>query len=208
MRESAHRAAGGHPVRMRSDGIGTDGPEDRGLSERCMLGFSTGPPMLPAGYNNMMQLVQTREFVVLYLEMNHDARIVPLDGRPHLPPSLRQWMGDSRGRWEGQTLVVETTNFTDKTASFSARVGAGGFEIGSGEHLRLIERFTRVNANTLTYEFTVHDPTTFTRPFTGRFPMSLTEGLIYEYACHEGNYGLANMLTAARNEERKAAGRK
>ena len=143
-----------------------DGPEDRGIAERCLLGFSTGPPMLPGGYNNNVQLFQTRDYVVMLLEMNHDARIVPLDGRPQLPGGIRQWLGSSRGRWERNTLVVETTNFTDKIASFSGRVGATGFERGSGEHLRLIERFTRVDADTLVYEFTVHDAATFTRPFT------------------------------------------
>jgi hypothetical protein len=202
--EQAHRAAGGRPVRTRTDGIGADGPEDRGLAERCLLGFSTGPPLLPGGYNNNIQLFQTRDHVAILLEMNHDVRLVPLDRRPHLPGSIRQWMGDARGRWEGNTLVVETTNFTDKTASFSGRRGAGGFELGSAQHLRLIERFTRVDAGTLMYEFTVDDPATFTRQFTGRFPMNLSKEPIYEYACHEGNYGLLNILSSARAEERQA----
>lgn len=202
--EEAHRAAGGHPVRTRTDGVGTDGPEDRGVAERCLLGFSTGPPMLPGGYNNNVQLFQTRDYVAMHLEMNHDVRIVPLDGRPALPGTIRQWMGDSRGRWEGSTLVVETTNFTDKTASFSGRIGASGFERGSAENLRLIERFTRVDADTLMYEFTVNDPVTFTRPFTGRVPMNLSKEPIYEYACHEGNYGLRNTLLGARAEEGKS----
>jgi hypothetical protein len=194
----AHRVSGGHPVRIRTGGIGTNGPEDRGVAERCILGFSTGPPMLPAGYNNNIQLFQTPDHVVILLEMNHDARIVPLDGRPHLPGGVRQWMGDSRGRWEGDTLVVETTNFTDKTAS----IALTGFALGSAEHLRLTERFRRVNAGTLLYEFTVDDPGTFTRPFTGRLPMNLSKERIYEYACHEGNYGMFNMLSGARAEER------
>jgi hypothetical protein len=197
-----HRAAGGHPVRMRTDGVGADDPEDRGLSERCLVGFSTGPPFQPGGYNNNVQIVQTRDYVMLLLEMNHDARIVPLNARPRLPSSLRSWLGESRGRWEGDTLVVETTNFTPKVASFSARRGAGGYEIGSGEHVRLIERFTRVDANTLQYEFTVNDPTTFTRPFTGRLPMNLSDQPIYEYACHEGNYGLTNILRGGRLADR------
>jgi hypothetical protein len=196
--EAAHRIAGGHPVRMRTDGVGDDDPEDRGLSERCLLGFSTGPPFQPGGYNNNVQIVQTRDYVVLLLEMNHDARIVPLDGRPRLPDGLRTWLGDSRGRWEGETLVVETTNFTPKVASFSARRGAGGYEFGTAERLRLIERFTRVDGRTLQYEFTVHDPVTFTRPFTARFPMTLIDEQIYEYACHEGNYGLTNILRGGR----------
>jgi hypothetical protein len=205
-REDAHRAGGGHPVRMRSDVIGADGPEDRGLSERCILGFSTGPPMLPGGYNNNVQLIQTPDSVVMILEMIHDVRVVPLDGRPHLPASIRQWMGDSRGRWEGNTLVVETTNFNDKMASFSGRRGAAGFELGSAEHLRLIERFTRADAETLLYEFTVDDPATFSRPFTGNLPMSLSRQPIYEYACHEGNYGLLHILLGTRAAERKTAG--
>lgn len=204
-REDAHRAAGGRPVRTRSDGIGLDGPEDRGLSERCILGFSTGPPMLPGGYNNNIQVFQSPGYVAIFLEMNHDVRIVPLDTRPHLPSSMRQWMGDSRGRWEGNTLVVESTNFTHKTASFSGRRGATGFELGSAENLRLVERFTRVDAETLLYEFTIDDASTFTRAFTGRFPMNRTEDKIYEYACHEGNYGLHNILSGARAAERKAS---
>ncbi len=203
-RAAAHDAGGGRPVRKRSDGIGFAGPEDRGLSERCILGFSTGPPMLPGGYNNNIQVFQSPTHVAILLEMNHDVRIVPLDGRRHLPGHVRQWMGDSRGRWEGDTLVVETTNFTDKTASFSGRVGATGFELGSAEHLRLIERFTRTSAGALMYEFTVDDPSTFTKPFTGRLPMSANEEKVYEYACHEGNYGLRNILAGARAGERNA----
>jgi hypothetical protein len=202
-REAAHRAAGGHPVRMRTDGVGDDGPEDRGLSERCLLGFSTGPPFQPGGYNNNVQIVQTPGYVMLLLEMNHDARIVPMDGRPHLPGSMRSWLGDSRGHWEGNTLVIETTNFTPKMASFSARRGAAGTEYGSAEHLQLVERLTRADARTLQYEFTVHDPTTFSRPFTGRFPMNWSDERIYEYACHEGNYGLQNILRAGRIEEQR-----
>jgi len=204
-RDAAHTAAGGHPVRMRSDGVDDDNPEDRGLSERCLLGFSTGPPFQPGGYNNNVQIVQTKDYVLLLLEMNHDARIIPLDGRPHLPSHVTTWLGDSRGRWEGDTLVVESTNFTPKMAAFSARRGAGGYELGSADNLRLIERFTRVDATTLRYEFTVHDPTTFTRPFTGRLPMRLTDERIFEYACHEGNYGLTNILRGGRATERAAA---
>lgn len=202
-RAAAHDAGGGRPVRKRSDGIGLDGPEDRGLSERCILGFSTGPPMLPGGYNNNIQIFQSPTHVAILLEMNHDVRMVPIDGRPHLSGGVRQWLGDSRGRWEGDTLVVETTNFTHKTASFSGRVGATGFELGSAENLRLIERFTRTPTGALTYEFTVDDPSTFTRPFTGRFEMSASQDKLYEYACHEGNYGLLNILAGARAAERR-----
>jgi len=201
--EAAHRAAGGHPVRTRTDGVSSDGPEDRGISERCLLGFSTGPPFQPGGYNNNVQIVQTPGYVVLLLEMNHDARIVAMDGRPHLSGSLRGWLGDSRGRWEGNTLVIETTNFTPKMASFSARRGAGGTEYGSGENLRLVERFTRVDAKTLQYEFTVNDPATFTGPFSGRMPMNWSDEHIYEYACHEGNYGLQHILRGARAADQR-----
>jgi hypothetical protein len=204
---AAHRAAGGHPVRMRTDGVGADHPEDRGLSERCLLGFSTGPPFQPGGYNNNVQIVQTPGYVMLLLEMNHDARIVYMDKRPHLPGTLRQWLGDSRGHWEGPTLVVETTNFSPLMASFSARRGAGGYEMGDATNLRLIERFTRVDARTLHYEFTVNDPSTFTRPFTGKFPMNLTDELIYEYACHEGNYGMQGILRGGRILEGQAPDR-
>jgi len=200
-RAAAHSVAGGHPVRMRSDGVASDDPEDRGLSERCLLGFSTGPPFQPGGYNNNVQIVQTPGYVLLLLEMNHDARIVPMDGRPHMPSAITTWLGDSRGRWEGNTLVIESTNFTSKVAAFSARIGASGVEYGSAEHLRLTERFTRIDAATLQYEFTVNDPSTFTRPFTGRMPMTLTDEMIYEYACHEGNYGLQDILRGGRSED-------
>jgi hypothetical protein len=172
-----------------------DGPEDRPLAERCLLWASAGPPMLPVGYNSNYQIIQSLGYVVIHIEMIHDARIIPLDGRPHLPSSVRHWLGDSRGRWEGNTLVVETTNFSDKTA----------FR-GASEKMRLIERFTRVAENTLLYEFTVEDPTSFTRPWTAQIPMTKTEGPLFEYACHEGNYGLANVLAGTRTEE-NAAGR-
>jgi len=160
--------------------------------------------MLPAGYNNNIQIVQTRNSVAILLEMNHDLRVIPLDGRPHLPGSVRQWMGDPRGRWDGSTLVVETTNFTNKTASISLT----GLAIGSAERLRLTERFTRVAPDRLTYEFTIDDSATFTRPFTGRLQMNRTNALIYEYACHEGNYAMTNMLRAARVADQKNAGQK
>jgi hypothetical protein len=189
---------------MRSDGVGDDDPEDRGLSERCLLGFSTGPPLQPAGYNNNVQIVQTPDYVVLLLEMNHDARIVPMDQRPRLPSHITTWLGDARGRWEGNTLVVESTNFSPKMAAFSARSGASGYEFGSAETLHLVERFTRLDAKTLQYEFTVNDPSTFTKPFTARFPMHLTDSKIYEYACHEGNYGLQNILRGGRVQDGSA----
>jgi predicted amidohydrolase YtcJ len=171
----------------------SDGPEDRSLADRCIARGNTGPPMLPAGYNNNYQIVQTTDHVMILLEMIHDARIIPLDGRPHVPRNVQQWLGDSRGRWEGNTLVVETTNFTGKT----------NFR-GSGEALRVVERFTRVDETTLLYQFTVEDPQAFTRPWSGEIPMKKTEGPVFEYACHEGNLSMTNILEAARAEEKAA----
>ena len=182
---------------------GYDGPEDRGLAERCILGFNTGPPMLPSGfYNDYMQLFQGPDHVAILNEMVHDARVIPLDGRPQLADGVRQWMGSSRGHWEGDTLVVTTTNFSDRTAGFNTSVISG---VGTGETLHLVERFTRVDADTLLYEFTVDDPATYTRPFTVAVPMTRTDAPVFEYACHEGNYGLLNILRGARAEEREAA---
>jgi hypothetical protein len=169
-----------------------EGPEDFSLGERCIL-FGAGPPIVPGPYNNNIQIVQTRDTVVVFNEMIHDARIVPMDGRPHLPPHIRPLLGDSRGRWDGNTLVVETTNFTDRTR----------FR-GSDENLRLIERFTRTDPDTLMYEFTVDNPDVFASRWTAAFPMARSEEHIYEYACHEGNYGLQNMLTSARFAEKAA----
>ena len=194
---------GTRPVRVRAAGIGADGFEDRGLAERCLLGFNSGPPIVPAGYNQNLQIFQTPDHVVILHEMVHDARIVPLDGRGRLPAAISQWMGDSRGYWDGDTLVVESTNFSDKVASFNPSVATA---VGDGSTLRLTERFRRVADDTLLYEFTVDDPTTFTRPFTAVLPMKRGEGM-FEYACHEGNYGLFNILSGARAAERDAASR-
>ena len=188
----------GRPVRVRSAGVGSDDPEDRGLAERCLLGFNSGPPMMPSGYNNNMQLFQTPDHVVILNEMVHDARIIPLDGRPHLPASVRQWMGDSRGRWEGETLVVETANLTEHTGSFDPSAMQA---IGTGLTVTLTERFRRLDADTLLYEYTVDDPTIFTRPFTVAVPMRRNDEPMFEYACHEGNYGLLNILRGARAGE-------
>ena len=173
-------------------GIAAAGPEDRALPERCILGFNSGPPMAPSAYNNNVQLFQTPSHVVILNEMIHDSRIVPLDGRPHLSENLRQWMGDSRGHWEGNTLVVETTNFLRET-SFT----------GSSANLHLVERFTRVDADTLLYEFTVKDPLTFVGPWTAQIPMKKSDETLFEYACHEGNYGMFNLLAGARAEEKE-----
>ena len=192
---------GERPVLYRAGGIGADGPEDRGLGERCILGFNSGPPLIPAAYNNNVQIFQTRDHVVILSEMVHDARVVPLDGRARLAPAVRLWMGDGRGRWEGDTLVVETRNFSRRTPSFNPTITTA---VGSGETLRLTERFTRVDADTLRYEYTVDDPATFTRRFTAAIPMRRSELPLFEYACHEGNRGLHNILAGARAAERRA----
>lgn len=171
-----------------------DGPQDRSLQERCLLANTTGPPMLPGPYNDNIQIVQTPQYVMMTLEMIHDVRLIPLDGRPHLDPKIRQWMGDSRGHWENDTLVVDTTNFTGKTH----------FR-GSDENLHLIERFTRTDANTILYQFTVDDPTAFTKPWTAELPMLRSPGMMYEFACHEGNFALEHILSIAREQEKAAA---
>jgi len=168
-----------------------DGPEDRSLSERCLNWRTAGPPMVPSAYNNNYEIVQTPDTVVIFNEMIHDARIIPMDGRPHVAAGIRQWLGDSRGHWEGDTLVVETTNFSNKTA----------FQ-GSSEHMRLTERFKRVDADTLLYEFTVNDPEAFSKPWTAQIPSTRSDGAIYEYACHEGNYGMFGILSSTRAEEK------
>jgi hypothetical protein len=151
-----------------------EGPEDLGLNVRCLNWSTAGPPMLPGVYNNNVEFVQTRTNIVLVNEMIHDARIVPMDGRPH--GTVRRWLGDSRGRWEAGTLVIDTIGFTDKT-SFR----------GADENLHLVERFTRVDADTIDYRFTAEDPTVWTTPWTAAFPLHRTSERMYEYACHEGN---------------------
>jgi len=168
-----------------------DGPEDRSLAERCLL-FNAGPPLLPGPYNNNLQIVQTRDYVVIANEMIHDVRIIPLDGRPHLAAGIRRWQGDPRGHWDGDTLVVETTNFSDRTR----------FR-GSDTHLRLVERFRRVDAKTLDYQFTVEDASVFSRPWAVSLPLTTSDGPIYEYACHEGNYAMAGILRGARAQEQE-----
>ena len=171
------------------------GPEDRSLGERCIVGFNAGPPMVSGAYNNHVQLLQTPGYVGLLNEMVHSARIVPVDGRPH--GTMRQWSGDSRGRWEGDTLVIDTTNFRDDG------IGAERPELqGTDRNLHVVERFTRVDADTLLYEFTVDDPTVWTKPWTGSIPMTKTRELIFEYACHEGNYSMTGILAGARAEEK------
>ena len=167
-----------------------DNPEDRPISERCILGFNSGPPMVPSAYNNNVQIVQTADHVVILNEMIHSARIVPLSGRPHPTKDMRYLTGDSVGHWEGDTLIVDTTNFSKN----------GGFR-GASANLHLIERISRVDQGTLRYEFTIDDPATWTKRWTVSIPMSSTNELIYEYACHEGNYALEGVLRGARHQE-------
>ena len=188
---------GARPIRVRGAGIAAESWEDRGLAERCLVGFNSGPPIVPAGYNQNIQIFQTSDHIAILHEMVHDARIVPLDRRDHIPDGVRQWMGDSRGYWDGDTLVVETRNFSDKTASFNPSVATA---VGSGDTLHLTERFRRVDADTLLYEYTVDDATVFTQPFTAVLPMKRGDAL-FEYACHEGNYGMLNILAGARIAE-------
>jgi hypothetical protein len=191
---------GERPVRFRVGGVRKDGPEDRGLSERCLMGFNSGPPFMPSMYNNNVQIFQSKNTAVIMTEMIHDARIVPLDNRPHVDGAITQWSGDSRGHYEGDTLVVETRNFSDKIQSFRAA--------GSGKSLHLIERFTRVGKDRVDYQFTIDDPETFTKSVTVLVPMVRADGELFEYACHEGNYGMSNMLSGARQEEREPTGTK
>jgi hypothetical protein len=169
-----------------------DNPEERPFAERCILGFNSGPPMVPSAYNNNMQLVQTPGQIVILNEMIHSARIVDMSGRRHMPPSMRFLTGDSIGHWEKDTLVVDTTNFSKERA----------FR-GASADLHLVEKFTRVDGDTLRYEFTVDDPTTWTRSWTASVPMTRSTELIYEYACHEANYALEGVLKGARFQEKQ-----
>jgi hypothetical protein len=188
---------GTRPTRMVVGGISKDGPEDRGISERCIVGFNSGPPFTPNLYNNNVQIVQSKDTAVLMTEMIHDARIVPLTDKPALSEGVRLWTGDSRGYWDGDTLVVETRNFNNLTQSFGV--------YGSAEDKLLTERFTRTDEFTVEYEFTVEDPSTFTDKIVAMVPMSKVDGLMYEYACHEGNYGLLNTLRGERIAEKREA---
>jgi len=183
----------------------TQGPEDRTLFERCLVGRAAGPPMLPTllHYDSRVQLFQVPGYVVLFNEMIHETRVVPLDGRPHVPDTIRQWTGDSRGLWEGDTLVVETTNLSDQTNYGGTAFGDPYYRLPLlGANMHLVERFRRVDANTIAYEFTVDDPTTFSKPWSVAMPMRRTDGPLYEFACHEGNRGLAGMIRTTRLTER------
>jgi hypothetical protein len=201
-RNAGRRDAYTSDQRINEDDPGFEGPdayndpEQRPLGERCLVGFSStsGPPILPTYfYNNLHQIVQTPAQIMILTEMVHDARVIRMNDK-HLPSNIRKWLGDSIGRWEGDTLVVDTTNFTTKTR----------FR-GSSENLHVVERFTRLDAKTLRYQFTIEDPTTWDRPWTGEYAWPATAERLYEYACHEGNYALGNILRGARLKEKDDA---
>jgi hypothetical protein len=174
---------------------------DTGLQDQCLAFVTAGPPMLPYSYNSNYHILQTRDTFVVHAEMIHDTRIIRLDGRPHPPPDIRLWKGDSVGHWEGATLVVDTTNFNDGGGFY----GDAGGNFGWDRNLHLIERFSLLDANTLLYRFEIDNPTAFTRPWKGELTMTRASGPIYEFACHEGNYALPNMLNGYRTSERQAA---
>ena len=176
-------------ARAKARKLPPDGPEALRLNERC-LPDAAGPPLIPTAYNNFIQIVQTADHVMIETEMIHDARIIPLDGRPHLPVPLREWNGDSRGRWDGDTLVIDTTNFRTPSALTDATAA-----------LRVVERLTRVDERSLLYEFSVTDPAAFTRPWSAAYTIHKSEAHMYEFACHEGNYAIAGMLRGARAQE-------
>jgi hypothetical protein len=169
------------------------GPEDRLIRERCIVGDNAGPHLIPAPYNNNIQIVQTAEYVAIVTEMVHDVRLIRLDGSPHPPQDVREWLGDSRGHWEGNTLVVDTANFNGKTHFH-----------GADQNLHLTERFTRVSPDQIQYRFTIEDSTSFTGPWSGEVPLMRAEGPLFEYACNEGNYGMEGLLRGARAEETSA----
>ena len=178
------------------------GHEDLSITDRCIMGFNAGPPFLPSAYNNTVQIFQTPDYVVILNEMIHDARIIPINGSPELSDNIRQWLGSSRGYWDQNTLVVETKNFS------SGRELLGGVNIWrypnagtSDRSARLIERFTRLDAATINYEFTLNDPGTWTQPWSATFPLVEIDTNVFEYACHEGNYSAANILSGARADE-------
>ncbi|HEV2200045.1 MAG TPA: hypothetical protein VGR73_09500 [Bryobacteraceae bacterium] len=173
-----------------------DGPENRPLGARCIARANVGPPLLPAAYNSNLQIVQGAGYVAIEAEMIHDTRIIPTDGRSHMPSNIRQWYGDSVGHWEGNTLVVDTTNFSEENPFPAA------------QNLHVVERLTRVDPDTILYQFTVDDPGMWTKPWSGELPITKIQGQLYEYACHEANYPLANTLRGARLAEEQAAAKK
>jgi len=188
-KRAAERAAA-----RKSQGGPYDAVENMPIGSRCIIMAGAGPPMMNAGYNSNYQIVQGPGYVMILTEMIHDVRVIPIDGRPQPHSNVRQWVGTSRGRWDGNTLIVETTNFNGKNA----------FR-GASENMKVIERFTRVADDVITYQFTVEDDATWARPWTAEMPMQKTEGPIFEFACHESNYGIANILAGARADEKKAA---
>jgi hypothetical protein len=186
--------------RQRLDAIRKgENPEDLGLQDQCAAFLTAGPPMLPYSYNSNYQIVQTDAAIVIHAEMIHDARVIHMDGRPHARAGLRSALGDSIGRWEGDTLVVDTTNFIDGRGYY----GDAGGNFGWDRNLHLVERLRLMDADTLLYQFDIDNPTAFTRPWKGELTMSRTRGSIYEFACHEGNYSLVNMMRGYRATERK-----
>ena len=191
--EGQKRAADRAAERRRA-GATTDAVQNMPIGTRCLIMAGSGPPMMNAGYNSNYQIVQGQGYVMILVEMIHDARIIPTDNRAALPENMRQWMGDSRGHWEGDTLVIETTNLNGKNPYR-----------GSSEKMKVTERIARVDANTLSYKFTIDDPGTWTQPWTAEAPMTKSIGPIFEHACHEGNYGVRNTLAGARLEDKKAA---
>ena len=192
--EAGQRIITQHEAEARLRGGRYDAVENMNLSERCLIMRGSGPPMLDAGYNSNYQIVQNRDHLMILVEMIHDARIIPLDGREQADQRIRQWMGTSRGHWEGDTLVVETANFNGKNSVY-----------GSTGNKRVTERFTRIDDQTIVYRFTIDDATMWTRPWSAELLMKKTIGPIFEHACHEGNYGLINTLAGARFEEKMAA---
>jgi hypothetical protein len=191
--DEGQKRAADRAAARRAQGGPYDAVQNMPIGSRCIIMAGSGPPMLTAGYNSNYQIVQAPGYVMILTEMIHDARIVPLDDRPQPSQNIRQWMGISRGRWEGNTLVVETTNFNGKNPLR-----------GATENMHVTERFTRLADNRIDYRFTVEDQSTWTRPWTAEMPMQKTEGPIFEHACHEGNYGIANILAGARAEEKRA----
>jgi hypothetical protein len=179
------------------------GPEDQTTLERCITWVSSGPPMLPTFYNNHYEFLQTRDHVAIMTEMVHDVRIIPVDGRPH--SDVRQWMGDSIGHWEGDTLVVETKNFNGKRGWIGGQQFNGDDLKRPDQHMTVIERFTRTAPDILLYQFTVNDPFIYTKPFSGEITMRPLDGIILEYACHEANQAMTLELGGARADEKAAA---
>jgi hypothetical protein len=166
-----------------------DSAQNRPLAERCITWGFEGPPMMPVGYNSTLEIVQGQGYVAIVQEMIHDTRVIPTDGRPHGPAEIKRWMGDSVGHWEGDTLVVETVNYNPQVVIQGQQVS---------DAAKVTERFTRIDPDTIQYQFTVDDPKTWVKPFSGEYNMVHIDGNLYEYACHEGNYGMANNLSGAR----------